>query len=49
MQDYFEVGQIVNTFGIKGFLKVVPFTDNIKRFDKLKTVYVKNKNERTLY
>ena len=45
MQEYFEIGQIVNTFGVKGWLKVNPFTDDITRFEKLKTVYVvKNKN-----
>lgn len=45
MQEYFEIGQIVNTFGIKGLVKVNPFTDDITRFEKLKTVYVvKNKN-----
>ena len=27
MQKRFEIGQIVNTFGIKGEVKVVPFTD----------------------
>lgn len=41
-----EIGQIVNTFGIKGMVKVKPFTDDIKRFDELKTVYVeKNSNQ----
>lgn len=45
MQEYFEIGQIVNTFGVKGLLKVNPFTDDMTRFEKLKTVYVvKNKN-----
>ena len=32
-QEYFEIGQIVNTFGIKGQVKVTPFTDDIRRFD----------------
>ena len=40
MKDYFEIGQIVNTYGIKGFVKVVPFTDDITRFEKLKSVYI---------
>lgn len=35
-----EIGQIVNTFGIHGFVKIKPFTDNISRFDKLKNVYI---------
>lgn len=49
MQKKLEVGQIVNTFGIKGEVKVVPFTDDIKRFDELKNVYVKTKKESKQY
>lgn len=40
MQEYLEIGQIVNTFGVKGMVKVNPFTDDITRFDKLKKVYI---------
>ncbi len=44
MEDFLEVGQIVNSYGIKGFFKVVPFTDDITRFDNLKNIYIeKNK------
>lgn len=39
-QEYFEIGQIVNTFGIKGFVKVKPFTDDMERFEELKTILV---------
>ena len=43
-QEYFEIGQIVNTFGIKGFVKVNPFTDDMQRFGELNYVFVvKNK------
>lgn len=42
MQKNLEIGQIVNTFGIKGFVKVNPFVDDISRFDDLKKVFVKN-------
>lgn len=38
--DYIQVGKIVNTHGIKGDVKVVPLTDDIKRFEKLKTVFI---------
>ncbi len=31
MESLIEIGQIVNTYGIKGFVKVQPFTDNIRR------------------
>ena len=45
MQEYFEIGQIVNTFGVKGFVKVKPFTDDITEFERLgKILVVKNKN-----
>ncbi len=43
MESLMEIGQIVNTYGIKGFVKVVPFTDNINRFENLKTLYVETK------
>lgn len=44
MENFLEIGQIVNSYGIKGFFKVVPFTDDITRFDDLKTIYIeKNK------
>ena len=49
MQKRLEIGQIVNTFGIKGEVKVNPFTDDITRFDELKNVYVKIKGESKLY
>lgn len=49
MQQKLEIGQIVNTFGIKGEIKISPFTDNIRRFDDLEDVYVKTKKETKLY
>lgn len=49
MKQLMEIGQIVNTYGIKGFVKVVPFTDNINRFEDLKSVYVETKNDLEIY
>ena len=49
MQKRLEVGHIVNTFVIKGEVKVTPFTDDINRFDDLKKVYVKTRKEDKLY
>ncbi len=47
MQEFLEIGQIVNTFGIKGMVKVKPFTDDITRFDNIKNIYVEtNKTKR---
>ena len=40
MEEYFEIGQIVNTNGLKGVLKIKPFTDDITKFERLKTIYI---------
>ena len=40
MEKYFEIGQIVNTNGLKGTLKVKPFTDDIKEFEEFKNIYI---------
>ena len=45
MEEYLEIGQIVNTYGIKGFVKVVPYTDDITRFEDLKTIFLVKGNE----
>ena len=49
MTSELEIGQIVNTFGIKGEVKVKPFTDDIKRFDKLKKINIEQKNNKKEY
>lgn len=42
--DYIVVGKIINTHGIKGEIKLYPYTDNIKRFSDLDEIYLgKNK------
>ncbi len=43
METLMEIGQIVNTYGIKGFVKVQPFTDNIRRFEDLRQIYLQLK------
>ena len=45
MEEYFEIGQIVNTSGLKGVIKVKPFTDDITKFNNLKTIYILIKKE----
>ena len=49
MEQYLEIGQIVNTNGLKGFLKVKPFTDDITRFEIFETIYIQIKNELVEY
>ncbi|MGE5629386.1 MAG: ribosome maturation factor RimM [Solirubrobacterales bacterium] len=40
MKQFLAVGQIINTHGLKGELKVYPLTDDIKRFRKLDKVLI---------
>ncbi|MDR2183046.1 MAG: ribosome maturation factor RimM [Clostridiales bacterium] len=40
MNDYFEIGKIVNTVGVSGELKIFPTTDDVKRFGLLETVSI---------
>ena len=36
----FRIGQIVNTQGLKGEVRVYPYTDDINRFDDLEYFYL---------
>lgn len=47
MQEFFELGQIVNTFGVKGLVKVKPFTDDVTQFETLESILVE-KNKSTI-
>lgn len=42
--NYFVIGKIVNTQGIKGEMRVIPSTDDIERFELLDRVYVQRRN-----
>lgn len=42
MSEYIQVGKIINTHGIKGEVKVLPLTDDMKRFEELSTVYIED-------
>lgn len=45
MENLLEIGKIVNTHGLRGEVKVVPWTDSPEVFDDLSYVYIKIKNE----
>lgn len=47
MNTMFTVGRIVNTHGIKGEVKVMPTTEDPKRFKKLKSIFVERKTMET--
>lgn len=34
MNEFFTVGQIVNTHGIKGEVKVIPYTEDVNNFKR---------------
>jgi len=42
LENYFEIGKIVNVQGIRGDVRVVPFTDDPTRFELLDTIIVRN-------
>ncbi len=45
MVDYFEIGHISNTHGLKGELKVRPFTEEKKRYEELKKILINQKDK----
>lgn len=49
MIDYLKIGQIINTHGVRGEVKVYPLTDDIKRFGKLKHLYMKETEEYSVF
>ena len=40
MYEYLHIGEIVNTHGVRGEVKIIPLTDDIRRFDDLANVYI---------
>jgi 16S rRNA processing protein RimM len=48
LEQFLNVGQIVNTHGVKGEVKVFPLTDDPMRFKKLKKVIIDNKEVQIL-
>lgn len=49
MNNYFIIGDIVNTQGIKGEMRVIPCVDDVTRFELLDKVYVDTKGTITEY
>ena len=45
MENLLEIGKIVNTHGLRGEVKVVPWTDSPDDFYDVSYAYIKNKNE----
>lgn len=49
MDDYFVIGDIVNTQGIKGEVRVIPCTDDESRFELLDSIFVEQKGKMKEY
>lgn len=49
MGEFFNIGKIINTHGIKGEVKVMPLTDYPERFELLKKVIVELKGIKSIY
>ena len=45
MSEYFKIGKIVTTHGIKGAVKVFPLTDDPSRFELLEDVIIENRGQ----
>ena len=46
MIEYFEIGVVANTHGLRGDLKIFPTTDDVRRFDLLKIALLEINGER---
>lgn len=44
-KDILEIGQIVNTRGLRGEVKVNSFSEDPERFEKMSSILVKEKND----
>jgi 16S rRNA processing protein RimM len=45
MLEYLSVGVVLKPQGLKGEIKVKPLTDDEKRYDALRSIYLKNQND----
>ena len=43
--DYLIIGRALRPFGLKGELKLLPITDNIRRFRNIKEIYLKEEQD----
>ena len=45
MENYFEIGKITGTHGIRGTMRVFPTTQDPTRFEKLKEIIMEVRNK----
>lgn len=46
MEQYFEIGKITGTHGIRGTMRVFPTTEDPSRFERLKEIIVEIRGKR---
>ena len=49
MENYFEIGKITGTHGIRGTMRVFPTTQDPTRFEKLKEIIVEVRNKQEVF
>ena len=49
MENYFEIGKITGTHGIRGTMRVFPTTQDPTRFDRLKEITVEIRGKQELF
>jgi len=49
MEKFLTVGQIINTHGLKGELKIYPLTDDLRRFRKLEKVFIDGTEKKVVW
>lgn len=42
--DYFRIGLFLRPHGVRGEVKLLPLTDDVRRFSKLKQAFIESKN-----
>lgn len=49
MKEFMTIGQITKPHGVKGEVKIFPLTDDVRRFRKLKTVFIEDKEVKVVW
>ena len=49
MEQYFEIGKITGTHGIRGTMRVFPTTEDPSRFERLKEIIVEIRGKRETF
>lgn len=48
MEEFLYIGRVANTHGVRGMLKILPTTDDPKRFELLEHIYIEDMKGKTV-